>query len=337
MRATVGVLIRVLCGVMVLQGCAKGAEQMPGAATKGKPGLVAGSAQMAGTRAPSPLLVECLAESIDREKDRLDREVQQSQVGSAVKIPAAETVYWVLGPGGDYSDSIGILCSGVTRRIQLSKASQSMSNFQAEQVVRKVIGDLDKSARAETMSNPYGLLSAVVKQRRNSSSVYQPSPKDDFEKTVDYQARIAREKAEFDKANSGKAVTSSDIAVVWLGLFGTPSIGIDDITSTSNLYNPDTETLKLTVISHGGNEHNRPIEIPVLIKLSPEKAKTFFHAFGNFITELRPIVVMQWHNGTLTVKEVSFKDDYHRLDDTGISLDHIPMNYELSRSVLPGV
>lgn len=189
------------------------------------------------------------------------------------------------------------------------------------------------------MSNPHGLLSAVVKQRQMSSDVYQQSPKGDFEKTVDYQARIARERAAFDKANGGKAVKSSDIAFVWLGLFGMPSLASDGINSQSDLYNPDTETVKLTVISPGGNEHKRPVEIPVLITLSADKAPKRFGAFFNpvDILTLRPMVLTQLHNGVLTVKEVSFKEDHHNLDGAGISLDHIPVNDKLSQSVPPGV
>lgn len=348
MKWNVGVLIGVVCGALVLAGCSK--EPV---GTKDLPGAGADLSQVVGESALSPHVAECLTEGINfySEKQRIDEALQQPREAIAVQIPAAELVYWGKGAGQSQSPFGTSYCEKVLRKIldrRTFDVGDDYNEIAAENTrVARVDSEFRKAVDADVNANPFGVLKAVTQMRQAASVVYQPSStKGDFEKTADYQARIAREKAEFDKANGGKKITPYDIEFVWMGLFGTPYIESNGVNRESDLYNPDTETLSLTIVPHGkhsgvvggaGTETIRPpFEIPVKIKLTPEQAQKLFGLYsGSSFFDLRPVVAMQIHNGTLTVKEVSFKDeDPDKFNRLGFTLDHIPVNQELSRNFL---
>jgi hypothetical protein len=260
--------------------------------------------------------VECLTADINREKQELDEVLQQPRETVAAQIPATELVYW-----------------GRT------KTYMPVGKARCE-------GEFDSAIRAEVAANPFGVFNAVMHSRQAASVAYQPGPKGGFEKTADYETRIAREKAEFDKANSGRKITTYDIEYVWMGLFGSPRIK-DEGRRETELYDPDTETLSLTIVprAHYVDESlpssqaitQHPFEIPIRIRLTPEQAQKFFGEYPvAHLLNLRPAIALQMHKGTLTVRDVSFKDeDPGKFNRLGFTLDNLPMNVELSRNFLP--
>lgn len=313
-----GMLIGVMLGALVLVGCSREPEQDTGTAmaTQDLSELGKDLSQVAGDSAPSSSTVECLMASLNNNREGIDEVLQQPREPVAAAIPPNELVYW------------------------------GRTKTDAPVFAARCLGALENASQAELASNPFGVFNAVTHLRQAASMTFQPTPKGDFEKTVDYEARLAREKAEFDKANSGKKITNYDIEHVWMGLFGSPKIK-DDGSSEQELYNPDTETLSLTIVPQaffaGEGSHispsdmQRPFEIPVRIRLTPEQAQRFFKEYPmSLIVRLRPAVIMQMRGGVLTVKEISIKDEYpDKFQRLGFGLDNLVMNVELSRDFLP--
>lgn len=312
-------LLGVMLGALVLFGCSREPAQEPDTAmaTQDLSELGKDLSQVADDSAPSSSTVECLMASLDNSREEIDEVLQQPREPIVAAIPPNELVYW--GRTKTYMPVGAARCQGA----------------------------LDDASQAELASNPFGVFNAVTHLRQAASMTFQPNPKGDFEKTVDYEARLAREKAEFDKVNSGKKLTNYDIEHVWMGLFGSPKIK-DDGSSEQELYNPDTETLSLTIVPQafyaGEGSHvspsdmQRPFEIPVRIRLTPEQAQRFFKEYPtSLIVRLRPAVIMQMRGGVLTVKEISIKDEYpDKFRNLGFGLDNLAVHYELSKNFLPG-
>lgn len=356
MRLRFWVFSGVLCGALVLAGCSRepageaetalGAQSLPGP----------GAEQAEGASLTLQQTVECQTEVIMGDEQRRGNVQSQPIEAIAAKIPTEELIYWGAVGGGTYQMSAIGACEKMITKIVAERSAHVADNpYKVAEISGKIVSEIQDNARADIASDPFGVFNGIMKRRQAASAVYMPGPKGDFEKTADYEARIAREKAEFEKANSGKKITSSDIELVWVGLFGTPYLSTNNLYSQAELYNPDTEMLTVVVrpqVKHqvpvekttpGGGVRKEladryPFEIPVKIKLTPDQAKKFFEEFEiRDLSDMTPVVALQMHNGTLTVKEVSLKYQYpDKWKDLGFTFDHIPVNQELSRNFLTG-
>lgn len=358
MRFKFGITVGVMCGVLTLAACSKGpsSEQEAAAGAQGMPNSQSDVSSVLADNSPNEDTVECLAVGLRHSKELLDEFVQQPRESVTANIPSGQLVYWSAGRGDGFIPGRASYCVGKLSQEERDRVKDN--HYEASQLIDGATKALGIAVNEEFIANPFGVFNALMAYRQTDSVSFQPSPKGDFEKTVDYEARIAADKAKFDKANSGKKVSIQDVEYTWMGLFGSPSIKRDGISSERDLYNPDTETLSLTIVPKGYSSKQKeigsdapetgewythyPFEIPLKIKLTPEQAQKFFNEYsvGNS-WGLRPVVAMQLQKGTLVVKEVSLKD-YNTFADLGFErmgfkLDHIPVNYELSRNIVPNL
>lgn len=345
-----GIFGSVLCGALVLGGCSREPANEAEVATEAP--NMQGAAEVAKVNETLPQTVECLTEAIMVEGKGIDAEVQQTRESIAAKIPPAELVYWSEGSG--FSKVSTGSCEKLITKIVTERASEVADNhYVVAEITVQAAKEIQDNAAADIVTDTFDVFNGVIKRRQELSGVFKPVPKGSFEKTADYEARIAREKAEFEKAHSGKSIAPRDIEQVWVGIFGTPYLSTNYIYSEADLYNPDTEMLTLVIRPSakqqvpvekpkaGGGvrmelEDRYPFEIPVKIKLTPEQAQKFFESFEiRDLSDMTPVVALQMHNGTLTVKEVSLKYKYPDVwKDLGFTFDNIPVNQELSRTFL---
>lgn len=347
--------ISAICGALMLAGCSKepASESANVAASQTMPSPDADVSEVLGDGDSIANAVHCLGVGLPYSKEGIEELLQLPREPIAAKIPASELVYWGKSgrDGGSGPSSMGY-CEAKFSKEELD--SYQGDHYVAERARSKATEELQETAMEELKANPFGVFNAVVKNRQSGAVTFEPSPKGDFEKSIEYAARIAREKEAFDKVNSSKKITLRDIEFVWLGIFGLPSLKTDDWVwnSQRDVYDPDTETLSLTIVSRGISKFD-PVkkevvphyhfEIPVKIKLTPDQAQKLFTQYplrgDGGIEGLRPVVAMQLHKGVLTVREVSFKDygmfAEENFEKMGYRLENIPMNVELSRNVLP--
>lgn len=312
-----GMMIVLVGGALALVGCSrepsKDAIEVE-ASTATESSAVAGN--ITAGSAPSPAAVECLAADILAGTQGVHEILKQQRESVGAKIPASELVYW-----------------GRT------KTHNPVTEARCE-------GPQDSAVQAEVVGNPFGVFNAVTSSRHAAAVTYQAAPKGDFEKTADHEARISREKAEFEKTNAGKKIDNYEIDYVWMSLFGSPRLK-DDGLREEQLYNPDTETLSLTIVPQASYRDESlprsqttlqyPFEIPVRIRLTPEQAQKFFQEYPiAHLMNLRPAIAMQMQGAVLTVREISLKDEYpDKFQRLGFGLDNLVMNVELSRDFLP--
>lgn len=354
MNRNFGTLVGVLCGALVLGGCSREPAGKAEAAAEEQslPGAAAASAVKVNETLPQT--VECLTEAILAQEPSIDAVMPQPREAISAQIPPAELVYWSEGSG--FSKVSTGSCEKLITKIVTERSSEVADNhYVVAEITIEASKEIQDSAAADIVTDTFDVFNGVIKRRQELSGVFKPAPKGSFEKTADYEARIAREKAEFEKAHSGKSITPRDVEQVWVGIFGTPYLSTNYIYSEADLYNPDTEMLTLVIRPSvkqqvpvekpkaGGGVRMEladryPFEIPVKIKLTPGQAQKFFERFETRdLSDLSPVVAMQMHNGTLTVKEVSLKYKYPDVwKELGFTLDHIPVNQELSRKFLTG-
>lgn len=345
--------ISAVCGVLMLAGCSKepSSESSAVAAAQGVPSPDADISDVLGDGDSIANAVHCLDVGLRYSKESIEGVLQLPREPIAAKIPASELVYWgKSGPDVRYSPSRMSYCEAKLSKEQIDSFQ---GNVHLETAARlEATAELNKAALEEFKKNPFGVFNAVIQNRQTASVTFEPSPKGDLEKSVEYAARMARERDAFDKANSSKKITPHEIEFVWMGIFGSPIIKTEDWNTQRDVYDPDTETLSITVVPTeimGVDPETREskshyhFEIPVKMKLTPEQAQKLFQEYEvmnqNGLQALKPIVAMQLRKGVLTVREVSFKDYSTFGEDSfkrmGFRLDNIPVNVELSRNVLP--
>lgn len=347
-------LVGVVCGALVLGGCSREPAGENDVAAEAQSLPADGAAQVAKVNETLPQTVDCLTEAIMVEGQGNDAVLQQPREPIEAQIPPAELVYWSAGSG--FSKVSTGSCEKLITKIVTERSSKVADNhYMVSEISIEAAEEIQDNAAADIVTDTFDVFNGVIKRRQEMSGVFKPAPKGSFEKTADYEARIAREKAEFERAHSGKSTTPRDVEQVWVGIFGTPYLSTNYIYSEADLYNPDTETLTLVIRPSakqqvpvekpkaGGGVRMEladryPFDIPVKIKLTPEQAQKFFESIEiRDLSDMTPIVAMQMHNGTLTVKEVSLKYKYPDVwKDLGFTFDHIPVNQELSRSFLIG-
>lgn len=177
-------------------------------------------------------------------------------------------------------------------------------------------------------------------------SKFRPSAKETFEKSSDYEARIAKDKAEHDRKTGNSSVSNILLEKVWQTVLGKPVVyrgkSGDKLNPT---YDADSEEFRLNVVSAiGANTGNPAVIIPVSIKMNTDKARMVLNAvttevdkdsgFNNdpiVMAKLDPYVAMQFVNGILTVKNISLllysaKDEASQ-ETVRSLLANIPVNY----------
>lgn len=193
--------------------------------------------------------------------------------------------------------------------------------------------------------HPFDVMGELVPYHAQKAATYVPAPKGEFEKSADYEARIAQEKAAFEaKAGAGK-VSAAGVEVAWAAIMGEP--GLKDRQDSNDpepvTYDADSETLRFTVISRkvarevaaDGVRLLRPsVEIPVAVKMSPQNAQKVVAALREArYANVFPVVAMELKGGVLTVKEVSLNSLPSRVSgvdfgESGPLLANLPVNYE---------
>lgn len=193
--------------------------------------------------------------------------------------------------------------------------------------------------------NPFYVVNAAVQRRVADAATYTPTPKVEFEKTADYEARIAAEKAAHDAKYGGATFSAKALEAAFAGLLGAPKLKQQVISSDPDplSYNADTETLSLVIVPQmqrrvmeGNLARDIPVfEIPVAVRIPPDVAQKFLEIVrGEGYAFVNPSLAMEFRDGRLVVREYSLKGApggrlQQALDAAGIRLENIPTEYEI--------
>lgn len=336
-RIKSGAIFGVVCSILLLAACSKEPVGDAGAESAGGSRPEAGGdiSQVKKSSGPSADTVDCLVEALafPTDKDRLDAILKQPREKIGAAIPPEALLYWGEAPADSVTSPISpSMCQTVANRVV--PFDYDAQDVHTESRRRgTALQEFDRAVWTDFSENTFSTFNAVLESRLKVSTEFKPGKKGDFEKTADYEARIASEKSAFEQANRNKKVTMYDVEYVWMGLFGAPRVDLGDSTEASDLYSPDTETLSLKI---------SPLDIPVKIRLTPDQAQKLFAEYDlPGLKSLRPVVVLQLSKGVLVVKEVSLKDygtfAHLGFERMGFKLDHIPVDYELSRNFVPNL
>lgn len=193
--------------------------------------------------------------------------------------------------------------------------------------------------------NPFYVVNAAVIQRAANAATYTPSAKGEFEKTADYDARIAAEKAAHDAKFGGSKFSAKNLEIAFAGLLGAPKLKQQMLSSDPDplSYNADTETLSLIIVPQmqrrvmeGNLAREIPVfEIPVAVKVPADIAQKFLEIVrSEGYAYVNPSLAMELRDGRLVVREYSLKGApdgrlQRALDAAGIRLENIPTEYEI--------
>lgn len=177
--------------------------------------------------------------------------------------------------------------------------------------------------RTALVKEPYMVVNEAAKRWFLQQTVYTPGPKGEFEKTDDYNKRVASEKAAHEAAGQGLEFGAKDIELAWAASFGRPEIYTRGTTDDPHhyKYDPDSELLTFTILTRG------PL-IPVSVKLSPDAMQALLIAardsYGRSdLGKLSLEVAMQYTDGKLTMRSIGF---YSLSNNLKMALEALPVD-----------
>lgn len=246
-------------------------------------------------------------------KDKLEA----PRVALTVQIPADQLVYWY---------PTGAEASPVCTRDQRGQPT---------------------AAYFEMLDNPFAAVDAAAKGAMALDATFVPSKKGEFEKTTEYEARIAQERQAFEASHSGSGNSAAALAEAWISIMGRP--WIITINNKSYTYDPDREVLTLHLVSiqdipdRNGIPPKPVFDVPVEVAIPRDAAKKYSDALGGIHPSGLEVtaVAMQLENGSLAVREISInpvQGEYSSdpgprqkaaMDAAGISLSHLEMSYKI--------
>ncbi|MFZ5697242.1 MAG: hypothetical protein ACOY9J_00700 [Pseudomonadota bacterium] len=181
---------------------------------------------------------------------------------------------------------------------------------------------------------PYVVVNEAAKRHLKQQSTYTPPPKGEFEKTADYDQRIAAERTAFEASNKNRPLGAKDLEVAWSATFGSPSIYEGHAQNDPDDYKYDADHELLTFLIS-----SRAASIPITINMSTANMQALDTAvsegmFGNpTIADLGLNVYMQYANGKLTIKAIGFipGNDVirERLNALPYNVSAIPVDQEI--------
>lgn len=185
---------------------------------------------------------------------------------------------------------------------------------------------------ASLTKSPYIVVNETAKRWFLKETIYTPTPKGEFEKTDDYNKRIAAEKSAYEAAAQGRTFGAQDVEIAWGAAFGPPKIysGISKDDPNHYRYDVDREVLSFNIKSHAAL-------IPVSVSISPAAMKSIFDATsdGSGQPDLSKIsleVVMQYDDGKVTIKSIGFYSENELqkvLDALPFDVKAMPVNQEI--------
>lgn len=181
---------------------------------------------------------------------------------------------------------------------------------------------------------PYVVVNEAAKRSITQQTTFTPSAKGEYEKTADYEKRIAAEKAAFEAAAKGRTLGARDIEIAWSATFGAPSVYRGNVKDDpdNHAYDADHEILTFLIKS-------RAASIPISVNMSVANMQALDKAVSEgmwgspTIATLGLDVFMQYANGKLTMKYIGFHSDAQviqdRLKALPFDVSAIPVDQEI--------
>lgn len=153
---------------------------------------------------------------------------------------------------------------------------------------------------------------------------FTPPPKGEYEKTADYEQRIAAERAKYE-ANSGQPerVKVAIINSVISALLDTPRIA-------NEKYDADREILTFNIVQKDSYSADPKVKIPVAMNLTGQQARSLSEYSG----WLRPTILFEFANNALTAKYLVFNTESPEIlkELRSVVSKGVPLNFKLNQT-----
>jgi hypothetical protein len=156
----------------------------------------------------------------------------------------------------------------------------------------------DRNYSYQQLNHILATLNKMVDEQLPKPGKFTPPAKDEYEKTTDYQVRVAKAKQDFAAAST-PAQREADRFTL-LKTYFNPFVEYPEIDSSTS-YDADAEILHLT-IRPSDSIRAQLLKLPLSIKMSPQQAKIVDYNLHCLI----PTIAIEWSASRLTAKYVTF-------------------------------